>query len=518
MTILFTQQQRKDATLKQVSIPAENANLAVAQASTTADKELAEGQDSVKKEYFDESIRIADAYQQERQHLNGLKFSNILESHIDDAAQEKPTSELLPKDGSYLEKFPKVIVEFNGKPVTPNESIIEETPIDDMLLWIDHLKNGYSDGAATTTTLEAYDPVGTDVDDITGFSVGNRTLVYDSSGCVWATLLSATAGDPLAGFCTGETTPPQLTQAACEGDGGTWTPTPTEDALAFNQPEIVESGTPGIGATVQNFHNGFNNTERQNAGSGDLQPYFNYIAGLITTHVNTWKTKLTAQKTQLEANEEKRATEASQVQAALADVNNAIAIIDAWLAKPNSGIGNKWEDNGLDPLINEGNARLTFIPDRITEITDALGQVDVVDPLGSSSGIYGEIYKISDMRCNLAIGTLTKVYRFDAGLDTLQDFVDNNNNTKAMYDSDFRSQAFAKNADGSLFILVTDSAGFANSDSVFIISQDQPELVRTIVNITTVMIGVDTFKQIELNAIVSAAYTVAKVARIVKEL
>jgi len=286
--------------------------------------------------------------------------------------------------------------------------------------------------------------------------------------------------------------PAYTTQATCTSNGGTWTPGP--DSISNN---------PAIQAT----------------------------AASLITEVNNWKAFLQATNLVIVTTDTNTGRQ-TQNNASIADVANAIAQIDIWLAYTTfdtshgqttcAGFNSynvnllgatKFRASELSVIKNEIIARLTFIPTRAAQINTNLGSVVQDMSTGnitSSSGFYGDRMNILNLRLNLMNGSLRKVEGLKLGEKAQDEAVNSNANAASVYGSVMKVSAFKAPSTGISTIHVKDAAGFAVADSVYVISDTQLEIPATIVAISG--------NAITLSVNIPAKYRQNENARIYKEL
>lgn len=286
--------------------------------------------------------------------------------------------------------------------------------------------------------------------------------------------------------------PIHTTQSACTGGGGVWTPGP--DLISNN-------------ATIQ------------------------ATATSLITEVNNWKTFL--QNTiPVIPTTDTEPTRQSQNSTSLADVNNAITQINAWLAYTTFDTGHgqttcagfnsynvallgptKFRAGELLTLKNEITARTAFIPTRVTQLNTYLGSVvqDIsAGNITSSSGFYGDRMNILNLRLNLMNGSLRKLEGLKLGEKAQDEAVNSNANAASVYSSVMKVSAFRAPATGISTIHVKDATGFSISDSVYVISDTQAEIPATILAVVS--------NAITLSVNIPVKYRQNENARIYKEL
>ena len=238
--------------------------------------------------------------------------------------------------------------------------------------------------------------------------------------------------------------------------------------------------------------------------TGDVISSFAAVQTAATTIINAvtaWKTFLQGTLAiiyTLDPN----TTRQSQNNAAIADINNAISIIDIWLALPSFDTGHgqttcagfnsynvnllgptKFRAAELLPLKNELTARTAFIVTRISELSTNLGGVtqSATGQITSATGFYGQRFNILNLRLNLMNGSLRKVEGIKLGQKAQDEAVASNASATSVYTSVMTVSPFRAPALGKEIIHVKDGAGFSVSDTVYVISDTQQEIASTIV-------------------------------------
>lgn len=279
------------------------------------------------------------------------------------------------------------------------------------------------------------------------------------------------------GSCAGDTPPGSTDEATCTTNGGVWTP----------------------------------NLEGVKSPS-DLVPDFN----TLKTRVGDWKTILNNQKAAIVATDplDADAGHSAENAAAIADIDNAITQIDAWLAIQdfdNRALPSDCDDfddldeTDFDPakltttvitlIKDEVTARITYTATRKSQVETYLGSVgqDLVtgEINGSGTGFYEDRFKVINVRLNLLGGSLNKKNSTEKGKDAQGALQSTNNNAIALYDTAIKVSKFKAPASNTGTIHVLDASEFSASDSVYIVGDDQEELSGTIISISNDTIFLD---------------------------
>jgi hypothetical protein len=483
---MLTQPQRIQISGEQLDIPLKVQAALDTQAQLAGVKADLLAKDGSVKIFFDKFNGIVDAYQTERRWIDGTTYSTVVESDVTDAAQRKPGNKFLPTDGSWIQFQPKLHNSALGNPTTTSpdyELEIFSKPIEDdgLTVLLDFILNGQISGVADDTLAVDYIP-------------GSGTMEVTTGGQTIGKLIIVEGG----------------------GFSGLFLVTDVTTVTTLTVTEIVApDGTlPMTSSNVEENITAFTNTERNTLVSTLFQNVLTGITNKVAPIVIMWETAINNQLAQLNLNVDNRSPQASEISAAIADINNAKSIIDVWQALPNTGtLGNdsKFVDVQLGALQSEVVARTSFSSTRNTQVTTALGTVNqAIDGTFTGSGIYHERFKQIDLRINAAGGPLTEYYEKNMADSALSQIVTTAINTQTTYETELRSEPLDANADGTNTILVASVTGFSVSDTVFIVSDTQSEITGTITGISGL--------NITLSITVSNLYLKAERARIYKQL
>lgn len=231
----------------------------------------------------------------------------------------------------------------------------------------------------------------------------------------------------------------------------------------------------------------------------------------IITQVNNWKSFLTASIPFIITNDPDPIKQA-QNDAAIADINNSISVIDTWLLAPTfdtahgqtscSGFNaynpfllsaTKFRTDKFNTLKNEIIARLAFIVTRIVEVNTNLGSITqnlTNGQITASSGLYGGRFPFINLRLNLMAGTLKKLEGLKLAQRAQDESVDFNSQTASAYSSVMFVTLLAAPSTGGDKIHLKDASGISVGNSVYIVANEQQETALTVVAKTGNMIQV----------------------------
>lgn len=276
----------------------------------------------------------------------------------------------------------------------------------------------------------------------------------------------------------------------------------------------------GTGTTVDNTVSGFSSGERQSLTHGTYQEILtNLTTNGIGILVAAWETNLDNQVIELNANDDERQTQKTQISAAIADINNSKNVIDLWQLLSDTGANGKYTSGELAYIMTELTSRTSYISTRIVEIESALG-VDTNQSLIQSSedytatdttNRYYQRYKWLNARINKGTGSLRRYYSLLQSKENVNKFIDSNNSILADYNQYFTTKQIVFLADEDPIIQVKDISGISVGDQVHVITDTQPAVRRVVMEI----MGTN---QIRLDSSVPNTYQVVDLARLYKEL
>jgi hypothetical protein len=187
----------------------------------------------------------------------------------------------------------------------------------------------------------------------------------------------------------------------------------------------------------------------------------------------------------------------TQNNTAISNINSNISTVNTWLAYPDFSstvAPSKFDVAILQPIKDALTARTSFITTRIGQIVTNLGTIvqDInTGNLTTTTGLYGSRMNILNLRLNLMNGSLRKVAGIVLGKRAQDEAVSSNISATSVYTEVMNVTAFKSPSLGVKIIHVLDASGFSVSDSVYVVSDNQPEISTTIVSIAGNMITLD---------------------------
>lgn len=450
--------------LKIVSADAEIKGLETAKAALQGEITKLEKLDGANKNLFDPVNTLINGYQAELEKISGTQRTVITEQLILDSGARKIQNVFFPNDMSVT--VPSLAATKNVWPQTKP-----------FALGYGVGKN-YSEAYLGTVTKEA-DLINAILTLISSASAHTEIQKISGQQCV------------TTGTCS---IPQHTTQSACTTGGGVWTP----------GPESIQTY-----AAVQTLKT-------------NLVTAVNNLFSFLTTEAGT-----------IVSNDPDAAKQAEN-DTALANINSTIKpALTTWLGYADfqtvplsvttctafnsynlSLLGNtKLRAAMLTALQTALNNRLTFLTTRQTQINVNLGNItqDVnTGELTSSTGLYGKRYGFLLLRLNAMGGSLSQLTSMRGATGAQDSIKANILATKATYNGILPTTMLKANASGSAVIHVVDATGIAPGDKVYIVAENQEELMRAVKSVNGTMLT--------LNDVVPAKYRTSEKARLYKDL
>lgn len=470
MPISFTAAERLAITRRQVRIALENAGFQTSINSYNGQQAALLQVDTSNAKFYDYYNTIVQAYENEVRHINGIVADVYLAGDIPAAAQTPTIPPFFPT--SPLPAYPK------------NIPLIQ-------------------DGIHTNNKVKGFfHPTSTDILHEQNLLPGLQTTItflLGGAGTSSDTTSTSIPAGPVTGLVLSLPAPPtfnigDLIYAVNGANYGVYIVTNTStapDTITVNSVIVAQSAI---------------------ASGSNISSQVVDIQTAIFNYVTFWQSKLNSQNSALSGQQDERSPQITQNAAAVTSINNALAIINPWLLAPT------YTAPGLAPIQAQITARITQVTTRIAEITTALGgsSANSLSQSGDSystsspNNPYFNRYKWLNFRINRASGSLRRYYSANQSKDAVQTLLNDNNTIKGEYDAYFLTKPITFN-DGSDILHLKDLTGLANGNTLTIVSETQPEITRTIVQ----LMGTT---QVKLNAPVPTTYKLEDVARAFKTL
>jgi len=452
----LTQAQRIELSKKVIEIPEQNQALAGIKNNIENEKVKQENIDNSNKSFMDEVTVHINAYQNEIKLLDGNDRTELLEQDMVDAANKIKQNFFFPND---------VQVPLPNVPDGVWKFLVPFSG--SKAIGLD-----YTEAFPSTITKEQ------DKIDAINAIIATVESIQDSTRST-----GLVCSEDTSGTCSGETPPGSgIDEPTCLTNGGTWTPSGGPDTY---------SPDPTIQTALTD----------------------------LVTALDDWKLFIQNEQSQIYTSDPDAGRQAEN-NAAIADINNTISVIDNYLlyddfdtttVLPSGSNGtacaifdaltaadfvpSKLRADELQEIKDEITARQAFISTRISQITTNLGSVGqnlatgVID--NSGSGYYDERFKIINVRLNLLGGSLTVLKGTEKGAQAQDDLTASNDNAIALYDTKIKATKFKAPASNTGTIHVIDASGFSPGDSIYVVADKQQELSGSIVSISGNTIVVD---------------------------
>ena len=300
-----------------------------------------------------------------------------------------------------------------------------------------------------------------------------------------------------------------------------------------------------ISSLISTIEGSYSNVERVTGNSCTYTPPSTYtIAPNATLHsqlssliglVNTYKTALNTElgflNTQLSI--DTNVTNNTNTQANIDNINNVIMpALDAWLAlvnfDPQTAVdctafnainiallqNTKLKPTQLDALKTALLTRSSFVSTRVGQLNTLLGSVGQDLSTGelnnSGSGFYDKRFRLINLRINGVMGSLTKLRGIEKSVEIQEGMKANNEIALSTYGDILACSGFRAPSVGSNVIHVKDGSLFSNGDTVYVVTDEHPELTGTITNVSG--------NALTLSFTVPQKYTVVNFGRVYKVL
>lgn len=241
----------------------------------------------------------------------------------------------------------------------------------------------------------------------------------------------------------------------------------------------------------------------------------------LVNAINSLKTALLSEVAAVTTNDPD-VTRQTQNNAAITNINTVIIpALNTWLAYPdfNTAHGqttcvgfNAFNSNLLAPtklhstqraaLQTALNARTAFLVTRTSQLNANLGSITqniTTGEITASSGFYGTRYAFLALRLNALGGSLTQLASAQASSNAQTSIANNIQSTANTYNSILPTSALKSAGNGTETVHLVTTGPFSIGDTVYIVSDNQPELQRAVKSIAGDIVV--------LNDIVPAKYT-----------
>jgi hypothetical protein len=508
MAIGFSADDRKGITRRQVKIDLENFAFQTSMDSFTSQSAQLLQVDEGNKKIYAHFDSICQDYEDEATYLHGAVPARYTESDVVANAQSPhmdpffPVSSTIPytkmipciNDAAYTNNKVKGFFHPTSTNARYEPNILsngnEQTGLQQM---INRLNSGISSSYDVSTTIMTDIPAG----DVVGgvamlwtswqFLAGDIVYIGSGTACGIYQIVSITLSNLVD---------------------------PNNQALIVYNSIVPSLVGIAYGSVIINHVAAFTPTERQTM-SAYYQEILVNITNNITSLLTELKTNLNGQLTAVTANSDARGTQAGQNTTAISNLNSAISTITTWQALSTTGANGKFTTTKIQDISTMAATRVTQSPARLSQVTIALGTNSATalsqsgDTFSGQTGSpYYDRYKWLNIRINRSTGSLRRYYSAGESKVMLQHMYDNNIAIKAEYAAYFLTKSVTFN-DGTDIVHIKDTNGIGISDTVYIVSETQPEISRTVLQI----LG---STQLKLSSAIPVNYETSDMARVFK--
>jgi len=489
--MIFDANNRKTISRRQLNLKLEATALSASVAGVSSEQSKLLEVDNANTVFYNFYDTQASSYENEARSIDGLIPSTYLYSDIDAAAQSPNQLPFFPPI-SYKQLIPLVGDGVAGRfHTTGSDSRFEINILSNsdyskgLAQLFDLMENGITGSAASTTSVTlipsgSFSSFDLTVTNASGFSAGNHILVYSGLYSGLYEILSI-----LGNVLTIKSIVPSL------------------------------FGINGS-ATVQNTYSAFTDAERQAMVHASYNEYLNNLGNTIITVANELLSKFTQQQAYLVSQNDTRTVQKLANQSEKAKVDNAITILNNWIALSFTGTNGKFVDANIYTPRNMVLARNSDRSARLNEIVLALGSSssDSVIQSGEqystnvSDNSYFNRYLWLNVRINKATGSLTRYYASGGVANNMQLLLDQNLVLQDQYNGFFLTKKVILN-DGTDILQLDSNSGLVIGDIVYAVSETQGELELGITEIQGT-------NQVKVDKILPVTYTTDDKARIFK--
>lgn len=438
----LSKEDRIQTSTKLVGIEDEIKNAQTGIKSSQNQKEEEESKDSPNRKFLDARTQLINPYQNELKLLDGTTRTELTEAILLDSAKKVLNNSFFPND-----------------PQTPLPSLASGVWINPIPYSKTHAigKDNFEVYTATGGRTESniISDINAKIALIEAESIPNRATGQE---CI------------PGGSCVGETPPGSgVDETTCLANGGTWTPGPDTYAPY---------------ATIQT------------------------LLTDLTTLVQEWENRLNDEKAEIPT--DSNSTRKTGNDNAISDIDNAVSVIDTWqgvqdfdtttiLPTGTDGSGcalfdallegdfeqAKLQPTTLQTLKDELTARSSYISTRISELSgnNYLGSINQDLSSGSiidTQGLYGERFRLIDLRINSFSGSLTKVVSFDTIQNVQGQIKEGAENAGAALDLVMAATKATAPGIDTKYLNFKDLSKFSVGDRVYLVADKQEELSGSI--------------------------------------
>lgn len=415
--------------------------------------------DNGHKNLVDSRTTLIDAYQLELKNLDGITRSNLTEADQQNAADFVLGNSLYPNNPNNPPPSTSPSIWTKTKPYARNKAV----------------GKFYNESYGATVTKES------DLISLVQSKISSIQSAY-------VLIESVTGQKCISGTCS---LPQYTTQPTCTGGGGIWNP-----ANVITTYTEVHTDLSDLITKVNNLKNfliaeastvyllDFNSTRKVESLAA-----LNNIQNVIIPAINAWLS-VTSFNTS----------------------HGQTTCVGFYGYNPALLAPTKLSTATINGLLSALSARTTFIGTRKTQLEGYLGSItqNLSTAETTGTGLYFERWSFVQLRLNMLGGSLVALKGYERAEVAQNEQIANITQSKQTYELILKCSAFASAASGTKFITVKDASGFSVGDNVFVIADEQEELIRTIEEIDG--------NRLKLGQIVPANYRDVSFGRVYKDL
>lgn len=459
----LTNKQAEEISRKIYDTPSDIQRAEAGKLVLTADKEAKKLEDEVNRQFFLKYLSNVQQYQFELQNIIGESRSLYNENDLISSAKKENGNPHFPV--GYTSMVPIILPSNNG---SPRSSIpySEITFINYFIRRVNLFKNGYSGSGFTTTTTSVLNGNSVQVASVGPLSIGDAIAVH-------------TNNDLFGGFINNI----------------------NGDILTFNISIGANNPIP-IGSNVQRNYPSYTNTQRQNLVN-DI--HFNAVRFSLDTNSTLLMNMISNQLEAIKANQS-----GDNSKNAFESASNILNAIKAWQNAPSSGVGGRYTDAVIDPLVNALNKRIVEANKRAVEIGLSLGSVSNNGDLIVGNGQYQSLFKWIDFRINLLNGSLAQYYGADFAINAVSQNIAFLNSQYNEYLKQFGFAKFAKDSEVKNKVFVDSVSDLVTGATVYVMADGQTTINTQIMSISVVE------KSVTFDKIIPIGFKVESKARVLR--
>jgi len=457
----LTNQQAEEISRKIYDTPSDIQKSEESKQILIADKESKKLEDDVNRQFFLKYLSNVQQYHFELQNIIGETRTIYNENDLISSAKKENGNPHFPL--GYTSMVPMVLSSNNGNPkgLLPYSEI---TFANYFIRRVNLFKNGYPGSGFTTSTTTVLNGNSVQVASTGPLSIGDAIAIHTSSDLFGGTISNING-----------------------------------DTLTFNISIGANNPIP-IGANVQRNYPSYTNTQRQNLVN-DI--HFDAIRFSLDTNSTLLANMISNQLEAIKANQS-----GDDAKNAYTSANKILSAIKSWQNSPSSGVGGRYTDEVIDPLVDALNNRIFEANKRSVEIGLNLGSVQNQGDIISGSGQYQSLFKWIDFRINLLNGSLSQYYGADFAINAVSQNIAFLNSQYTEYLKQFGFAKFVKDSDATNKVFLDSVSDLLVGAPVYVMADGQSTINTQVMGISVVE------KSVTFDKIISIGFNVKSKARV----